>query len=149
MARIYIDPHMFGEKWFSELIQPILSSRRSEVIYSRAVTFQTELSRTRKAVEFYRLASSLNLVRIIDRNVVDSEIQRICELDAWRIAECCDDPFVFAASSMAPIDYVISKDQRIAHCRRLMNRILGKGHRSFAVVSTEKTFNAHKSKIIG
>lgn len=154
MARVFIDAHMFGEAWFKEVIKELIKCKRVSFSYGEIDKLNTEISRVRKALEFFKIARELrddnNKSRRVDASPQDMTYHEeyIKRQNCFTSCNDCDDPHVFALIYAKPTPYVFSMDKRMAKCRDTINTAIDSRYCNFIIVSSDSTYRTHKHAIL-
>lgn len=149
MARVAIDPHMFGELWFNAVREELIKSGSVRFAYSRLLKEGMELSKQRAALQFFKLVGEIK--RRDDAHV--ETCKRFCEAlltePAWgEHREVCDDAHLFSLVRTLPTEFVFSKDVRMAKCRDCLNGKVEAGYLRFSLISSEALFRKRKHDIL-
>lgn len=154
MARVFIDAHMFGEAWFKDVLEELIRCNRVSFVYGEIDKLKTEISKVRKALEFFRLARDLkdsnNKSRRVDAPLDDINAHNEYIQNRQCFVDCgdCDDSHIFALIYVKPTPYIFSMDARIAKCRDVINSSVDSRYCKFIVVSNDPTYKNHKHAIL-
>ena len=149
MARVAIDPHMFGELWFKAASEELIKSGSVRFAYSRLPKEGIELSKQHAALRFFKIVGEIK--RRDDAH--EGTCSRFCEAlltePAWdKHKKVCDDAHFFSLVRTLPTEFVFSKDIRLAKCRDCLNGLVEAGYLRFSVISSEALFRKRKRAIL-
>lgn len=153
MPRIYIDPHMFSDAWFKEILKELLGCTSVTFSYAASNKITGEISKVRQALAFYKMVGGLKVGSKSRRDDADSQEiekhQRMLEnLRCYSDCSDCDDAHIFALVYLKPTPYIFSKDHRMAKCRDKINKHIDKRYCNFIIISDKNVYGKHRRVII-
>lgn len=149
MARVAIDPHMFGEEWFRHVRAELVRSKNVTFAYSGLKKEGLELSKQRAALFFFKLMGELK--RRDDASIphVEKNMSEITSHQSWKKnARHCDDEHTFALVRTLPTPYVFSCDLRLAKCRGCISGKIDSRFTRFSVISSLEVYNSNRAQIL-
>lgn len=149
MTRVFVDCHMFSVDWFVKDVLPdLVRSQNVLFTYGEATCFKDELSRTRKALEFYKRMGQIKKRADVDTKEMERHVLIVKACPTYANCNDCDDPHVFALCYIKPTPYIFSEDARMARCRTLINTVLDNRYCNFAVIRTKPVYDIHRGAIL-
>lgn len=148
MARVFVDPHMFGCDWFGFILPELEGSKRVRFLFSNCAKGRKELQSYRKALEFERLMRARGRAVSADSSLVEAQVEYLNSHGEFRACRDCDDPHIMAAIYIHPTKYVFSEDKRLAGCRSRMTGVVKSRYCSFVVIGTSSVYQYHRSSIL-
>ncbi len=149
MARVAIDPHMFGELWFNVAVDELIKSGSVRFAYSGIPKEGMELSKRRDAMRFFKQVGDIKRRDDAHEETCRRFWEALLIEPAWdRHKKVCDDAHLFSLVRTLPTEFVFSKDIRIAKCRDCLNGKVEAGYLRFALISSEALFRKRKKDIM-
>jgi hypothetical protein len=138
---------MFSEEWFKPILMELTQSDKVLFLFSLNKIYSSEIQRSKKALEFYKIIGKKRLVEA-DQETVDDHIGRLLSHEDFSSCSDCDDAHIFAMIWTKPTRYVFSMDARMAKCRDKINRSIESRYCDFIVISKRPTYDFHRLSII-
>lgn len=148
MARVVIEPHMFGEEWFSPVKEELVKCSNVRFAYCGIDKERNEISKVRDAARFFKLMGDLKRRDDAHLPTASRHFEEVTQHAVWKSNGCCDDGHLFALVKALPTPYVFSKDHRLAACRDCLAGNLDSSFTRFSVISTQATYQANRNNIM-
>lgn len=149
MAKVIIDPHMFSESWFNDhTLKLLIECKNVDFVYSQANVALTEMSKVRKAIQFYKLMGDQKKLVLLTSDDHDKCLDFLKNCVEWCDCNACDDPHIFAMVRHNPKSFVFSKDRRLATCRDKVRKVVPKEFTQFSLIMTKEIFEMNSPKIM-
>jgi hypothetical protein len=149
MVRIAIDPHMFGEEWFTSVRGELVRCRGVRFAYTGVSKERVELSKQRDALRFYKLMGDSKRRDDAHEPTIVRYYSELTSHETWLAnSKLCDDGHLFALVRALPTDYVFSKDDRMAKCRDCLSGKISSSYLKFSVIKSHHSYLDVRSNII-
>jgi hypothetical protein len=149
MARVAIDPHMFGEIWFKEVIKELMKSGCVRFAYSGLPKEIIELSKQRDALRFFKSVGEIKRRDDAHEATCSRYYNALLIEPAWQKHKAvCDDAHLFSLVRTLPTEFVFSKDIRLSKCRDCLNGTVEAEYLRFSLISNEDVFRKRKREIL-
>lgn len=149
MARVFIDPHMFGEQWFLEIKGDLVRAPSVRFAYSGLRQEGLELSKKRAALEFFQLMGKAKKRDDANPEVCERNQGELISNGGWLSnRSTCDDPHIFSLVKTLPTPYVFSCDSRMASCRDCLSGNLDSEYLRFSIIQTRQIYLRLKQSIL-
>lgn len=149
MARVAIDPHMFGEAWFAEIRGELLKSRNVRFSFSGLLQEHIEISRRKDVLTFYKLVGELNRRDDAHQPTAKRNEENLVVDQHWvQNKSICDDPHIFALVKSLPTKYVFTLDLRMVKCRDCLRGKIDNNYLRFSAITTATAYESNRVDIL-
>jgi hypothetical protein len=149
MARVAIDPHMFGELWFNAVQEELIKSGTVRFAYSKLPKEGMELSKRRAALQFFKQVGEMKRRDDAHEETCSRFCKALLTEPAWdRNKKVCDDAHFFSLVRTLPTEFIFSKDIRMAKCRDCLNGKVEAEYLRFSLISSEALFRKRRYDIL-
>lgn len=150
MARVALDPHIFGEIWFNEVKSELIMNNNVRFSFSGLPQEGLEMSRRRDILAFYKQVGALRRRDDAHKETAERNHGNLAANTHWiQNRRVCDDPHIFALVKSLPTRYVFTRDLRLVQCRDCLNGRVDADYLRFAAITTKESYKSNRVGILG
>jgi hypothetical protein len=149
MARVFLDVCAASADWFDDIARELVEEEKVRFSYSPVGKLLEEHSNNTKIRDFYKAVRDMGRRDDADATAVQSRMDYLEGIKAWRSEKDCDDPHIFAIVFEKPTRFVISKDDDMANCRGCINKVVENRYCNFVIISRRASYDSHRHESLG